>query len=203
MSKATVLITERERLTHGIFTACMWVLSHPGRIQRLRTAGDAYAPPAALAISGSSTPMAQYDAFVAIAQTLLDLETSYYTPDAALDREFARTGARQLPPEQAMYQFYPALSVDALEKLKAAPVGSYEYPDNSATLIVGCTFGTGPDRRWRGPGIDGEVRVAVGGVPEELWIFRQQAVRYPLGWDLLLVAGDLLMGLPRATLVEV
>ena len=169
--------TPEEALTRQTFLAMMWALSHPGRIQTL----EAAAP------------------FVAIATTLLDLETSYFTPDEALKAELARTGARALEPERAAYHFYPELTAwDSLEK--ASP-GTMLYPDTAATLVIGCKLGAGNTFTLSGPGIQ-TTQPAQIQVDERLWTLRQRVSRYPLGWDIFFVDGNQLLGLPRTTQIK-
>ncbi|MCU0494031.1 MAG: phosphonate C-P lyase system protein PhnH [Chloroflexaceae bacterium] len=176
------LLTEPEKQAHASFIALMQALSYPGRPQRLPAAGQ--------------------PAFVAIGEALVDLETSYHAPDPELAAAIARTGGRQRPVHEAHYQFYPQLHPAELDSLARAPVGSYLYPDESATLVLGCTLGSGQRLRLSGPGINGAVDVQVGGLPEAFWSLRAETVRYPLGWDIFLVAGDQVLGLPRTTVVE-
>lgn len=176
------LMSAAEAHQHAAFSAMMWALSYPGRPQRLPAAGPA--------------------AFALIGATLVDIEAGYFTPDAALAAELARTGARALPPERAPYQLYPQLDAAALAALVAAPVGTYLDPDLGATLVLGCELGAGQALTLAGPGIARAITVHVGGLPAELWRLRAAAA-YPLGWDMLLVAGDQLLGLPRSTAVEV
>jgi alpha-D-ribose 1-methylphosphonate 5-triphosphate synthase subunit PhnH len=176
-------MTEAEARNHATFTALMWALSYPGRPQSLPARG--------------------MGALAAIGAALLDLETNYYTPDAELDALLARTGARRAPASEARYQLFPSLGPAELDALAAAPVGSYAYPDESATLVLGCSLGQGERLRLSGPGIQASAALRVAGLPPELWRLRAEAVRYPLGWDLLLVSGDQVVGLPRTTVVEV
>lgn len=172
-----------EARTQQTFTALMWALSYPGRCYTLPAAGLA--------------------AFAALGEALIDLETSFYCADSELGWLLAGNGARQRPPDQAMYQFYPQLDPAALVALAQAPVGSYSYPDESATLLVGCTLGDGQGLRLRGPGIPELSSLQVGGIAAAFWALREQACRYPLGWDVFLVAGDQVVGLPRTTQIEV
>jgi alpha-D-ribose 1-methylphosphonate 5-triphosphate synthase subunit PhnH len=187
-----------EARTHAAFVAVMWALSYPGRPQPLPATG--------------------HDALVCIGESLLDLETSYYTPDPVLDRELARTGARGVAIGLGSYNFYPELRETEVEKLGDVPVGTLAYPDRSATLVVaasvvvdrsgvnGALASPGHARahlRLRGPGIPRSVDLLVGGVPRGFWHKRAEAIRYPLGWDVLLVSDGQVVGLPRTTAVEV
>ncbi len=84
------------------------------------------------------------------------------------------------------------------------PVGDERYPDRSATLIIDCEALTGgPEVVWSGPGIRGSRRVSPIPPFADFWhCVRDNRARYPLGVDILLVAGDEIMGLPRSTRVE-
>ncbi|MBX0329387.1 phosphonate C-P lyase system protein PhnH [Oscillochloris sp. ZM17-4] len=180
---AAPMMSPADARQHAAFTALMWALSYPGRPARLPAAGP--------------------DALGLIGETLVDLETGFFTPDAALAARLARTGGRGLPAAAAPYQFYPRLGPAELELLAAAPVGSHAAPDLGATVVVGCAIGQGARLRLSGPGIAGSCEVLVGGLPDELWELRAATVRAPLGWDLFLVAGELVLGVPRTTAVEV
>lgn len=179
----TPMMNPAEMRNHQTFTALMWALSRPGQIQRLPDGGQA--------------------ALLAIADALIDLETSYYTPDPELNRLLARTGARPQTSDSARYQFYPSLDAADLETLQHAPVGSYTYPDEAATLVIGCTFTAGIQLHLSGPGINGSTSITLGALPASLWTLREQTMRYPLGWDLFLVADDAVIGLPRTTVVAI
>jgi alpha-D-ribose 1-methylphosphonate 5-triphosphate synthase subunit PhnH len=177
----TPLYSAGEALTRETFLALMQSLSYPGRIHTL---------------PNGVTP------FLAVAETLLDLETSFFTPDDTLHDALLRTGARALSIDKAAYHFYPVLSVLTPDHLQAASVGTMLYPDTGATVIIACRLDVGTRLRLTGPGIDGETHVSID-VP--IWFFEQRAasLRYPLGWDVFLVDGERVLGLPRTTLVEV
>jgi alpha-D-ribose 1-methylphosphonate 5-triphosphate synthase subunit PhnH len=164
------------------FLGLMWALSHPGRRYTLDAAFAAL--PHNLALIG---------------ETLLDLETSFYTPDPLLSDLLARTSARLVGPTHAAYQFYPTLTAETLADVAQAPTGDMLYPDRAATIILGCDLGEGLELGLKGPGILGANRVRVGGIPYEFWSLHQRSRRYPLGWDLFLVDGDALIGIPRTT----
>jgi alpha-D-ribose 1-methylphosphonate 5-triphosphate synthase subunit PhnH len=176
-------MNEQEVRTHATFTTLMWALSHPGQAQTLPWEGQAL--------------------FFAIGETLVDLETSFYTSDDDLDLMLARLGGRSLPPQEAMYQFYPSLGETDQLDLQEAPIGTYTYPDRSATLVIGAEFDTGQKLRLSGPGIPGTNEISVGNIPGTFWTLREQAIQYPLGWDVFLVSGGQVVGLPRTTTVEV
>lgn len=171
--------TPEEALAGRTFQALMNALSFPGRPQPLPYAG---AMPQALA---------------AVAMTLLDLETTYYTPDAVLAEELARTGAQPAPAQSAAYHFYTTLDEAALAAIAAASVGTMLRPDDAATFVIGAPL-AGTPQTWRGPGILGRIHVSVS-LPGEFWALRQRALRYPLGWDVFITDGTQVLGLPRTT----
>lgn len=183
------LYTPAEARARETFLALMWAFSYPGRVYRLPQ-------------TGSDQAEAQLSA---VADTLLDLETSYYSPDAALQTMLAATGARALPPTAAAYQFYLHVDSGALAAMQQASVGSMLYPDEAATLIMGgCTFGSGDTAlTLTGPGINGVTRLMLGGLPAAFWELRARAARFPLGWDIYLLAGHDVIGLPRSTKIEI
>lgn len=177
------VMTARESRAQATFRALAAALAYPGRPQRLPAGGK--------------------QAFYAIADSLVDLESSYTTNDHELDALFGPLGGRRLGVAEAHYQFYPALEQHELIELREAPIGTYLYPDRSATLVVGCRFELGVLLHLSGPGIPDRIDIDVAGVPDDFWMLRASACAYPLGWDLFLVASDDVIGLPRTTRVEV
>jgi alpha-D-ribose 1-methylphosphonate 5-triphosphate synthase subunit PhnH len=178
------IFTETEAQTRLTFLPLMWALSHPGRIYELSL--------------GTETAVSN---MALIGQTLLDLETSFFTSDEYLAEELTRTTAVPAPPAEAFYHFYPALVRTDLEMLSQARLGDMMYPDRSATLLLGCRLGTGDTFYFTGPGIEDKTAVNIAFVPPEFWGLREQANQYPLGWDVFLIDGNRIVGLPRTTKV--
>ena len=90
-----------------------------------------------------------------------------------------------------------------------AAIGEPEYPDRSATLILEVdgfgadAFAPGFGADLTGPGVRDKVRLVVDGVDERFWPrIAENAARFPLGFDLILTAGDQIVGLPRSTQPE-
>lgn len=177
--------TQSEAQTRETFLAMMWSLSYPGRIYTIPTSTE--------------------DAFHIIADTLLDIETSFYTPDESFVAHLSRNGARPLTPDRAAYHFYATLTESQLDTVKDASIGTLMYPDQSATLIIGATIGTGQTLHLSGPGIPPDVpgNIQVGGLPAAFWNLRERAIRYPRGWDVYLVDGKSIVGLPRTTVITI
>ena len=177
--------TEYEQRTRHTFHAMMLAFSYPGRTFDLQVGGT--------------------QAYADIADSLLDLETSFYCEDEQLVPIFSHTGARHLSSDRAAYHFYPQLDESQLDSIKQASIGTLVYPDQSATIFIGCTFGQGTMLKLNGPGIPPKETptVEVDGVPSAFWTLRESANRYPRGWDVYLVCDDKIIGLPRTTRVTV
>jgi alpha-D-ribose 1-methylphosphonate 5-triphosphate synthase subunit PhnH len=69
--------------------------------------------------------------------------------------------------------------------------------------LIGCEIGSSSqgDACWRlnGPGINGEQRMQIRGVPEDFFTRRQRRMHYPLGFDTVFVSAGAVIGLPRTT----
>ena len=178
----TPVYSAEESLTRETFLALMWALSYPGRTYAL--------------------PAKRREAFLAVAETLLDLETSYFTPDQNLALALSRTNARALPPDRAQYHFYPELIGSRLSPIAQASVGTMLYPDRSSTLIVGCELGSGQTFRLSGPGVPYHTDLKIGLIPDDFWELRSKAARFPLGWDVFFIGDSQVVGLPRSAVVE-
>ncbi|MGQ9908654.1 MAG: phosphonate C-P lyase system protein PhnH [Candidatus Flexifilum sp.] len=173
--------TPSERRMRETFLALMNAFAYPGRQFVLPDLGDPFA---------------------LIAETLLDLETSAFTPHETLRGMLAATGARLLPPETAAYHFYAAADRAALDAIAVASTGELAHPDTAATLIIGgCSFADGDRWTLSGPGIRGTAAIRLGGLPADLWALRASRSRYPLGWDIYLLSGRTVIGLPRSTVI--
>lgn len=170
------MYTETEARPRETFLALMWALSYPGRIQYLPDSEDG---------------------FRLIAEALLDLETSYYTPDNVLKNTLAYNGSQALPVEQAAYHFYASIKRDDMARIKQASVGTMLYPDTAATLVIGCRLGSGTQVVVQGPGVRDQQAILVDDLPDTFWDLRAAVCRFPLGWDLYLMDGQQVVGIPR------
>lgn len=179
MFQQSPIHTTEEAHARQTFLGLMWALSYPGRVYTLPTTNP----------------------YQTLADTLLDLETSFFSPDDELSPYLARTGARALPPNRAAYHFYPVLDEHLLSIVEQAAVGTMLFPDEGATLIIGAQLGTGIMFRLQGPGVPpGAVQnVRIAGIPQTFWQLRTTANHYPLGWDIYLIDGAQVLGLPRTT----
>ena len=85
----------------------------------------------------------------------------------------------------------------ALMPLAAYPVGTPEYPDRSATLIVESAE-LGDGATLRGPGIQDTHSLNL----PEIEAFQANQALFPLGLDFIFTCGDQLAALPRSTEVS-
>lgn len=187
------LSTTAETQARETFQALMGALSNPGRIFTL--------PGGAL-----TTP----ESCAQIGMTLLDLETSFYTPNLLLRRALEHSGARFRTPASAAYLFLPDVTLfepmimrQTLDLIAQAAVGTITDPDQGATLIVACEMGNGQRLQLAGPGIQHQHELRVDHLPIEFWRLRADKIHYPLGIDIFLVDGNQIVGLPRTTTVEI
>ncbi|MGN6774575.1 phosphonate C-P lyase system protein PhnH [Rhizobium sp.] len=176
-----LLPTLDDTRTNATFEELMWALSRPGQPRELPAEG-----------------------FWSLAESLLDRECSFHVAnDPSLDLKMAATGARRMPLADADYVFAAIRSAENVEALSRLRVGSLLYPDDAATLFAPARFGSGQQLRLTGPGIKDNVTVSVEGIDPAFWQMRDKAIRYPLGWDLYLIDGRRLLGIPRSTKIEV
>ncbi len=174
--------TDPARDASHAFRAVMGVMAQPGTVAELR---------------GAQPPLPMSPAAGAVVLTLCDPDTPLYlggahdTPEIR-DWVAFHTGAPLAGPEACMF----ALGQwQALLPLSAYPVGTPEYPDRSATLIVDGADLSAPGVTLRGPGIKDTAALAL---PDPA-LLRANAALYPLGLDFFLTEGDRVAALPRST----
>ncbi len=162
------------------FRGVLDALSRPGAVVTLTGA----VPPAPLSVAAGVVILTLVDG-----TTPLHLAGAH---DVAVVRDWVRfhTGAPLVAAADAMFA---CGTWDALVPVDRFAIGTPEYPDRAATLII---EGVGVQAAvLTGPGIQ---RVADIMLPEAA-AFAANHARYPLGWDALLTQGDQLTGLPRST----
>ena len=166
------------------FRSVMEAMARPGTIQDI----DGAAPPA---------PMSP--AMGAVLLTLCDTETPIYLAgdmdcDAARAWLAFHTGAPFVGPVQCMFAVG---GWDALAPLTAYPIGTSEYPDRSATLIVECSELDPSGATLTGPGIKDQATLCL----PEVDAFQVNQSLFPLGLDFIFTSGRQLAALPRSTTV--
>ena len=119
------------------------------------------------------------------AEATLRFHTGCVVVDDPAAADFALARAQELPP------------------LETFAAGSDECPERSTTVVVEVPA-LAPRGRWRlrGPGVGGEMTLAVAGLAEAfLAQWQENGARFPRGVDLFLAAGARLAGLPRTVRV--
>jgi alpha-D-ribose 1-methylphosphonate 5-triphosphate synthase subunit PhnH len=169
---------------HG-FRAAMNAMARPGKIQR---------------ISGATPPAGISPAAGCLLLTLCDPETGVYlAPD--VDSEDLRgwltfhTGAPVVAAEQADFALGGWAALMPLERFR---IGTAEYPDRSATLIVEMPSLDAPNAQLQGPGIKDSAHLAL----PELDAFQRNALLYPLGVDFFFTCAGSVAALPRSTQIS-
>lgn len=181
------------------FRTVLEAMSRPGTIHQF---ADPLPAPAPLSPAAAQVLISLSDP-----DAPLWLSRSRRTPEILRYLRF-QTGAGPVgTPERAAFGCGPWEEL-AEEALAALPIGTPEYPDRSATVVVEVSaLSTEPLKGagavLRGPGIDGSTRLWAGGATSAFWAWtRENAARFPLGLDFCLAAGDRIAGLPRSTVVE-
>ncbi|MFC2968581.1 phosphonate C-P lyase system protein PhnH [Acidimangrovimonas pyrenivorans] len=167
------------------FRACLDVMARPGTVQALAGAR----PPAPLSPAAGTVLL-----------TLADATTPVYLA-GALDRPEIRdwitfhTGAPLTGAANATFALGAWADLLPLDRFA---LGTAEYPDRSATLIVEMAALEPPTHRLTGPGIRDAAELALPG--EEAARLNDGA--FPLGLDLILTCGERLAAVPRTTQLE-
>ncbi len=182
------------RDAQAVFRAVLDAMTRPGRI---------------VDVPGPFTVPSPLDpASAAVCLALVDLDTPLWL-DATCARaevvEYLRfhCGAPLVTAPEAA-RFAVVADASSLGTLARFDAGTDECPERSATVIVQVdALAAGRGRRLTGPGIDGETRLDVRGVPARFWTaLRENHAGFPRGVDVILSAGTTLAALPRRTRVE-
>ncbi|MCF6431560.1 phosphonate C-P lyase system protein PhnH [Leisingera sp. MMG026] len=167
------------------FRAAMNAMARPGRIEDITGA----IPPDGISVAAGSLLL-----------TLCDPETGVYlAPD--VDSEALRcwlsfhTGAPIVAAEQADFVLGSWAALMPLDRFR---IGTPEYPDRSATLIVEVPAFGAPNAVLSGPGIKDTAKMAL----PELEALQNNAMLYPLGMDFFFTCGAQLAALPRSTQIN-
>jgi alpha-D-ribose 1-methylphosphonate 5-triphosphate synthase subunit PhnH len=176
--------------SQAIFSALMNAFARPGTIADLGTRAVAPAPlmPAAFIAA-----MADFDTRIWLDEALSGAEglgewISFQTGAVLADA-----------PEAADFALLTELA-----EIERFAIGTPAFPDRSATLIVQIeALEGGAGLTLTGPGIETERGIAPCGLPRDfaaIWL-RNNAL-FPLGVDLVLVAGARVIALPRTTRIR-
>jgi alpha-D-ribose 1-methylphosphonate 5-triphosphate synthase subunit PhnH len=174
------------------FRSVMDAMARPGSVQRIAVAAGA--------------PAAMMRGTAAIALTLFDHDTPVWldprmsaTPEVTKWLKF-HTGAPVIA-DSSICSFALVGDARALPALDRFAFGSNEYPDRSTTLILQVeSLAQGRGFELRGPGIDGSAVLQAAIQPADLFErLTINAALFPRGIDVVLVADDAIVAVPRTT----
>ncbi len=171
------------------YRALLEALAHPGAIVTM---------PEELPSAPPLGPVA-----TAIALTLCDADTPVWLDPAAADAAgylaFHCGAPRTSRPGEALFAF--AVDPTVLPTLESFALGTAEFPERATTLVIEAdALAADKGALLRGPGIRGERRLDVAGLPPRFWHERAVlAELFPRGIELVFAAGSKLAGVPRST----
>lgn len=176
-----------------LFRAVLDAFAHPGRIA---TIDGAPAGP-----GGISPATAAYLLALVDHDTPLWLAPEFDRPAV---RDFVRFHCGAPIVAERSDAAFAVLAPGSADPFDGFAIGSDPYPDRSATLVIEVpTLDAGPLRTWRGPGIDGTARVAVGGIGEGFWrAWAANHALFPGGVDVVFACGAQVLALPRSIVTE-
>jgi len=179
----------------AVFRTLMDCMARPGTIGEIAAT---VAPPAPLAAAAG-----------AVALTLCDHDTPVWLTPALkaspLPAWLAFNAGASLTEERQNARFAFVEKGAMLPNLCLFAQGTQEYPDRSTTLVVEIeAFDGGRPLVLTGPGIRTQEEIAPVGLPDMFAHFWTENRRsFPRGVDLILVAGDRIVCLPRTTVLRV
>ncbi|KPA20606.1 Alpha-D-ribose 1-methylphosphonate 5-triphosphate synthase subunit PhnH [Shimia sp. SK013] len=167
------------------FRAAMTAIARPGKIETLKGA----VPPAPMSVAAGTLVL-----------TLCDPDTPVFLVgewDCQPVRDWIafHVGAPIVGAAEAMFAIGDWAGLAPHTQFA---IGTPEYPDRSATLIVECDALKADGAVLRGPGIKDTASM---GLPE-VDAFQMNAMLFPLGLDFFFTSGDQVSALPRTTKVE-
>jgi alpha-D-ribose 1-methylphosphonate 5-triphosphate synthase subunit PhnH len=174
------------------FRSVMDAMARPGSVQKI--------------VAAAGAPAAMMHGTAAIALTLFDHDTPVWLdPPMSATSEVTKwlkfhTGAPVVQ-DGSICSFALIGDTAALPELDRFSFGSNEYPDRSTTLILQVESLTrGPALELRGPGIDGTAVLQAAIKPSDLLArLAINAALFPRGIDVVLVADDAIVAIPRTT----
>lgn len=168
-----------------VFREVLQAMARPGRIARI----GGVSPPPGLSVAAASL-------LLTIADDTTPLHLAGACDSAAI-RDYLRfhTGAPIADREDAVFAVG---DWTALGPLDGYLLGTDEYPDRSATLIVEMPALSDTGARLTGPGIRSHAHLSL----PEIAAFAANARHFPRGLDFIFTSGDAIAALPRTTRVE-
>ena len=175
-----------------VFRAIMQAMARPGLVMNAR-------PPLA-----APHPLLQTTAAVAL--TLCDFQTPIWLASGLRSAEVEKylrfhTGAPITGRiEEAQFILVPA---DDVPEIQAVALGTHEYPDRSATLVIQVSGFRAGDVELSGPGIRAAADFGVEGLGASFWAaMAENHARFPVGIDVIFTSGKAIAALPRSTAIK-
>ncbi len=152
------------------------------------------------ALTGAQAPKPISVAAATVLLTLCDADTPVclaHDVNHAQVRDWLafHTSAPLVEPDKCMFALG---SWEALLPLSQYPLGTSQYPDRSATLIVECTQLTTDGATIRGPGIPETASLSL----PDIECLVENHRHFPRGLDFLFTCGDRIAALPRSTRIQ-
>ena len=174
-----------------VYRSLLDAMARPGTIHDL---SDAPEPPAGMTRAAA-----------AIALTLVDFETPLWLSPELVNGEadawirFHCNAPLVSATDEADFAFVADAS--KLPPFTDFCEGDARYPDRSTTVILQVPSLTGGEAvTLEGPGIDGTIDIALGGVPADFWTqVDANSAQFQLGIDFFVVDEDSVIGLPRTS----
>lgn len=167
------------------FRAILDALARPGTIRQL----DGAAPPSPLSPAAGAVALALLDG-----TTPVHLAGDLDTHDLR-DWLTFHTGAPLVTAAEASFAFG---TWDTLLPLDRFAIGTPEYPDRAATLVIEMPNLRSDGAILQGPGIKGSAFLSLPATEP----FIANRALFPLGFDTFLTCGHRIAGLPRSTIVR-
>ncbi|WBL78405.1 phosphonate C-P lyase system protein PhnH [Bradyrhizobium xenonodulans] len=176
------------------FRSVMDAMARPGSVQRI--------------VPMAGAPGLMMRGTAAIALTLFDHDTPLWldarmaeSPDVVKWLKF-HTGAPVVQ-DSSIASFALISDGVLLPTLERFALGTNEYPDRSTTVIIQIeSLDSGRSFELRGPGIDGVAMLQASVKPLDLFErLRMNEALFPRGIDVVLVADDAVVAIPRTTRV--
>jgi len=182
--------------SQSIFRAMLEALSRPGtsvQVPALGVEGPDALPPEVLTLLVS---ICDHD-------TPVWLEQALRASPLARWLAFHCSAPTTVDPLQASFAVLHGPSAPSA-MLDQFALGDVRYPERSTTVIFTCDdLTSGAPIALTGPGVESRLTIRPSGLPDDFIAMAQANHElFPRGVDILLVAGSLLIGLPRSTKLE-
>ena len=174
------------------FRSVMNAMARPGSLQRI--------------VAANGAPAAMMRGTAAIALTLFDHDTPIWldpvmSETSEVTKWLKFHASAPVIADSSICNFALVGDPRALPALDRFAFGTNEYPDRSTTLVLQVESLTqGRALELRGPGIDGTAVLRASIQPDDLFDrLAVNATLFPRGIDLVLVADDAIVAIPRTT----